>query len=214
MPIPSFPALLGAGALVASGELSLPICVAVTVASSLLADGIWYNIGRARGSKVLNLMCRLSWRPDTCVSKTKNAFSVLGSNTLLFAKFVPGLSTLAPPLAGITQVPFLRFVLYDAAGITIWALVPLVAGAYLQKSFAALETQAFSLISFLPWICGSLILGILVWRYVNRMKYMKTLRTSLLGAINPDELKSLLDQGRDIVVVDVRDEISAKATPR
>ena len=213
VPIPAFPALLGAGALVATGELSLPGCVLVAVISSLLADGIWYGIGRSRGGKVLNLMCKLSWRPDTCVSKTKNAFSALGSNTLLFAKFVPGLSTLAPPLAGITAVPIFRFVLYDSAGIVIWALVPLVAGAYLQKSFAALEEQAYSLIPYLPWICGTLIVGVLIWRYLNRTRYMKALRLNLLEAINPDELKSLLDQGKDLVIIDVRDEISAKAAP-
>jgi membrane protein DedA with SNARE-associated domain/rhodanese-related sulfurtransferase len=213
LPIPAFPALLGAGALVATGELNLPTCLLVAVMASLLADGIWYGIGWARGSKVLNLMCKFSWRPDTCVSKTKNAFSVLGINTLLFAKFIPGLNTLAPPLAGITQVPILRFVLYDSAGIMIWALVPLVAGAYLQKSFAALEEQAYSLIPYLPWICGSLILAVLIWRYVNRARYMNALKTSMLGEISTEELKSLLDAGKDIVVVDVRDEISAKAAP-
>jgi len=214
VPIPAFPALLGAGALVASGEMSLPACVAVAVAAALLADGIWYSVGRARGSKVLNLMCRLSWRPDTCVSKTKNAFSVLGPNALLFAKFVPGLSTLAPPLAGITQVAIPRFVLYDGAGTVIWALIPLVAGTYLQDLFAAWETKAYSLIPYLPWICGSLIVGVLIWRYVNRTKYMQALRISLLhGGIQPEELKSLIDAKQDLVVLDIRDEISAKALP-
>jgi len=213
VPIPAFPALLGAGALVASGEMSLPACVAVAVAAALLADGIWYSVGRARGSKVLNLMCKLSWRPDTCVSKTKNAFSVLGPNTLLFAKFVPGLSTLAPPLAGITQVAIPRFVLYDGAGTVIWALIPLVAGTYLQDVFAALETKAYSLIPYLPWICGSLIVGVLIWRYVNRTQYIQALRTSLLGGMQPEELKALLNAGEDIVVLDIRDEISAKASP-
>jgi membrane protein DedA with SNARE-associated domain/rhodanese-related sulfurtransferase len=213
VPIPAFPALLGAGALVAAGELNLPGCVAAAVLSSLLADGIWYGIGRSRGAKVLNLMCKLSWRPDTCVSKTKNAFSVLGSNTLLFAKFVPGLSTLAPPLAGITQVPLFRFVLYDSAGIVIWALVPLLAGAYLQKSFEALEEQAYSLVPYLPWICGTLIVAVLVWRYINRSRYMKALRESSQSSISTDELKRLLDQDKDVVVLDVRDEVSAKAAP-
>ncbi len=213
VPIPAFPALLGAGALVASGELNLPTCLATAVAASLLADSIWYSVGRARGSKVLNLMCKLSWRPDTCVSKTKNAFSVLGTNTLLFAKFVPGLSTLAPPLAGITQVPIWKFLLFDAAGIMIWALVPLVGGAYLQKSFEAWEEQAYSMIPYLPWICGFLILAVLIWRYINRNRYMKALRANLQSAISPDELKSLLDQGSDVAVVDVRDEVSAKGMP-
>jgi membrane protein DedA with SNARE-associated domain/rhodanese-related sulfurtransferase len=213
VPIPAFPALLGAGALVATGELSLPACLGVALVASLLADGIWYSVGRTKGGKVLNLMCKLSWRPDTCVSKTKNAFSALGINTLLFAKFVPGLSTLAPPLAGITQIPVVKFVLYDGAGIIIWALVPLVGGVYVQKMFVTLETQAYSLIPHLPWICGTLIIAVLAWRYINRTRYMKAIRFSLLGGINPEELKNLLDEDKDITVVDVRDEISAKASP-
>jgi membrane protein DedA with SNARE-associated domain/rhodanese-related sulfurtransferase len=213
LPIPAFPALLGAGALAASGDLSLPVCLLVVVMASLIADGIWYGIGRARGSKVLNLMCKLSWRPDTCVSKTKNAFSVLGINTLLFAKFVPGLNTLAPPLAGITEVPILRFVLYDCGGIIIWALVPLVAGAYLQKSFEAIEDRAYSLVPYLPWICGILILAVLAWRYINRARYMRAMQSTLLGAITAEELQGMIGAGEDVVVVDVRDEISAKATP-
>jgi membrane protein DedA with SNARE-associated domain/rhodanese-related sulfurtransferase len=213
LPIPAFPALLGAGALAASGELSLPLCLLVVVLASLLADGIWYGIGRVRGSKVLNLMCKLSWRPDTCVSKTKNAFSVLGINTLLFAKFVPGLNTLAPPLAGITEVPILRFVLYDCGGIIIWALVPLVAGAYLQKSFEAIESQAYSMIPYLPWICGIIILAVLAWRYISRKRYLTAIQSSMRNAIEAQELKSLIDDDKDVLVIDVRDEISARATP-
>jgi len=213
VPIPAFPALLGAGALITSGELSLPGCLLVAVVASLLADGTWYSIGRARGSKVLNLMCRLSWRPDTCVSKTKNAFSVLGPNTLLFAKFIPGLSTLAPPLAGITQVPILRFVMFDSAGIVIWALVPLVAGAYLQASFESLESRAYSMIPYVPWICGILILVVLAWRYISRKRYLTAVQSSMRNAIEPQELKSMIDDEKDVLVIDVRDEISAKATP-
>ncbi|HEY0256238.1 MAG TPA: VTT domain-containing protein, partial [Candidatus Methylacidiphilales bacterium] len=213
VPIPAFPALLGAGALVASGELSLPGCLAVAVIAALLADVIWYGIGRVRGTKVLNLMCRLSWKPDTCVSKTKTLFFQHGTKTLLFAKFVPGLSTLAPPLAGITQVPVTQFVLYDGVGAIIWALAPLIAGAYLQKSFASLQEQAYSLVPYLPWICGSLIIAVLIWRYLNRSHYMKAIRESLRGGISVDELKALIDQGQDIVVLDVRDKIDAGSNP-
>lgn len=213
VPIPAFPALLAAGALVASGELNLLGCLAVAVAAALVADIIWYGIGRVRGSRVLNLMCLLSWKPDTCVSKTKILFSQHGTKTLLFAKFVPGLSTLAPPLAGITEVPFPRFVLYDGAGTVIWALIPLVVGAYLLKSFLALQTQLYSLLNYLPWICGFLILVVLAWRYSNRSRYLRQLRAGQRKGITVGELKRLLDKGEDVIPVDVRDEINVKAKP-
>ncbi len=105
VPIPAFPALLAAGTLVASGTLSLTGCLIVAVIAGLVADNIWYGIGRAKGTHVLHLMCRLSWKPDGCVGKTKGMFTQHGSKTLVFAKFVPGLSVLAPPLAGSHTCP-------------------------------------------------------------------------------------------------------------
>ncbi len=147
------------------------------------------------------------------MSKTKVLFSNHGTKTLLFSKFVPGLSTLAPPLAGIAQVPFPRFVFYDGLGSLIWALAPLIVGAYLQKSFVALQTQVYSLVPYLPWICGFLILAVLAWRYVNRTRYMKELRESLRGAVDPEELKRRLDRGEDVFVLDVRDPLDARSKP-
>lgn len=213
VPIPAFPALLGAGALVASGDMNLGLCLIVAVASALAADMIWYGIGRVRGGKVLNLMCKLSWRPDTCVTKTKAAFSQHGTKTLLIAKFVPGLSTLTPPLAGITQVPVSRFVFFDATGSLLWAIVPLVAGASLQRSFAMLEAKAYALIPYLPYICGTLIVAVLAWRYIGRQRYMKTLRKELRASFSPEELRRMLTQGRPVTVLDVRDELSLKENP-
>src|SRR5439155_1467411 len=91
------------------------ILVIATVAS-LLADLIWYYLGRQRGSRVLALLCRLSLEPDSCVRRTENLFARHGTRSLLIAKFVPGLSTVAPPLAGIFGVGVARFVLYGGAG--------------------------------------------------------------------------------------------------
>lgn len=214
VPIPAFPALLAAGALVASGDLGLPSCVVVAVCAALLADLIWYGIGRTRGVQVLHLMCRISWKPDTCVSQTKIVFARLGARTLLFSKFVPGLSLLATPLSGITQVPLVAFVLYDGVGATVWALVPLIIGAYLQKSFASLEEQAYSMIPYLPWICGFLIIAVCLWRYIDRSRYLKSMRETLQRGVSIDELKRRLDAGEDLTVLDIRHEVNVQAEPR
>ena len=213
VPFPAFPALLAAGALVPLGTLSLPGCLIVAVIAGLAADNIWYGIGRAKGTHVLHLMCRFSWKPDGCVGRTKILFSDHGSKTLIFAKFVPGLSTLAPPLAGITRVPFTRFIFYDGMGTLLWALPPLLIGAYVQKSFEALESEAFSLMRYLPWICGTMIVAVLAWRYVNRRLYLQALREGLRDGINATELKQMIDQAKDIVLLDIRDEYEAKANP-
>ncbi|MCE0498532.1 MAG: VTT domain-containing protein [Methylacidiphilales bacterium] len=211
VPIPAFPALLAAGALVASGELNLPTCLLTAVLAALPADLIWYGIGKIRGGAVLNLMCRLSWKPDTCVSKTKILFLEHGTKTLIFSKFIPGLSTLAPPLAGMARVPLTRFVAYDGLGSALWALVPLIAGAYLQKSFITLQSQMEAFKGWLPWLCGAAIIAVLVWRYLNRRFYTRELAQGLLAGINVADLKNRLDGDEDLTVIDVRDELSARS---
>jgi len=211
VPIPAFPALLAAGALVASGELNLLACLTTAVVAALLADLIWYGVGIVRGGSVLDLMCRLSWKPDTCVSKTKTLFSQHGTKTLIFSKFIPGLSTLAPPLAGMVQVPLARFIAYDGLGSALWVLVPLVAGAYLQKSLVTLQSQMETFKGCLPWFCGAAIIAVLIWRYINRRLYAKKLAEGLLAGISVSDLKKRLDQDGDLSVIDVRDELSARA---
>jgi rhodanese-related sulfurtransferase len=162
---------------------------------------------------VLNLMCRLSWRPDSCVSNTRSAFSKYGARTLLFSKFVPGLSVLAPPLSGMVRVPLGRFVLYDTAGAAVWAIIPLLAGSYLQKAFMAFEAGVTAWRGVLPWACGGLILAVLLWRYLWRRAYRRDLDRGLAGAIDAPGLRALLDRGDDFTLIDVRDEISARARP-
>jgi membrane protein DedA with SNARE-associated domain/rhodanese-related sulfurtransferase len=213
IPIPAFPALLAAGALVASGALNLAFCVIVAVIAALVADNIWYGIGRVKGLSVLHLMCRLSWKPDVCVGKTKSLFAHHGAKSLIFAKFIPGLSTLAPPLAGITQVPFNRFILYDGMGTLIWAIPPLLAGAYLQKTSEALASRVHPMMPYLPWICLAMVSVVLIWRFLNRRIYLRALRQTMREGIDPEELNRMIDRADDIVVVDIRDEMTARANP-
>jgi membrane protein DedA with SNARE-associated domain/rhodanese-related sulfurtransferase len=213
VPIPAFPALLAAGALVATGSLNLPACLIVAVVAALAADSTWYAIGRLRGNSVLHLMCRLSWKPDVCVGKTKSLFAQHGTKSLIFAKFIPGLSTLAPPLAGISRVPFNRFILYDGMGTVIWAIPPLFFGAYLQEISDALKSKVHPMMPYLPWICVTMIFAVLIWRYFNRRNYLRALHQALSEGIAPEKLKQMIDQADDIVVLDIRDELTAKANP-
>src|SRR5713101_7854818 len=122
LPIPALPMLLAMGALAGAGRLSFAAALALAVAASVSADTIWYWMGRKRGYAVLNLLCRIALEPDSCVRQTENVFSRFGAGSLLFAKFVPGLSTAAPPLAGLFRMPLPRFLLADTAGAAIWVL--------------------------------------------------------------------------------------------
>src|SRR5262245_61651814 len=91
-PVASVPVLLGAGALSADGRLSFTAALALALAACLPADLVWYEMGRRGGYKVLNLLCRISIEPDTCVQRATGAFRRYGMGTLVVSKFVPGLS--------------------------------------------------------------------------------------------------------------------------
>src|SRR4029079_486843 len=101
LPLPAIPVLLAAGALAAHGHLSLALFLAVGICAALAGDLVWYALGRVKGGRVLNFLCRLSLEPDSCVRRTHDVFVRHRARSLLVAKFVPGLSTVAPPLAGI-----------------------------------------------------------------------------------------------------------------
>src|SRR6202171_6580188 len=116
VPVPSLPILLAAGALAGSGQFSFVASLLLSVGASLTADSIWYVLGRVKGIKVLQLLCKISLEPDSCVRRTEGLFSKQGARSLLLAKFLPGLGTVAPPLAGIFHMRAPRFFLFDTAG--------------------------------------------------------------------------------------------------
>src|SRR5262245_57231714 len=128
LPVPSLPLLLAAGASAGAGHLSLFGSLLLCVFAAVFADTIWYELGRAKGIRVLQLLCKISLEPDSCVRRTEGVFSKQGARSLLLAKFVPGLSTVAPPLAGIFHMRARKFFLFDAMGALLWGLSILGAG--------------------------------------------------------------------------------------
>ncbi len=128
LPIPSIPLLLAAGALAGTGRLNLFTALFCCLVAALAADTIWYQLGKRNGIKVLQLLCRISLEPDSCVRRTEGLFEKQGARSLLFAKFLPGLNTVATPLAGIFRMKFRKFLLFDALGILLWAGSFLLAG--------------------------------------------------------------------------------------
>src|SRR5512141_1850510 len=120
LPLPVVPLLLAAGALSATGKFSPLLGLGITVLACLIADTSWFYLGRYRGHRVLNLLCRISLEPDSCVRRTQNVFTRYGLRGLVVAKFVPGLGTVAPPLAGMSGVKVNRFLLADGLGSVLY----------------------------------------------------------------------------------------------
>src|ERR1700682_4828319 len=142
VPVPSLPILLAAGALAGSGQFSFTASLLLSVGASLTADSIWYVLGRVKGIKVLQLLCKISLEPDSCVRRTEGLFSKQGAQSLLVAKFIPGLGTVAPPLAGIFHMRPGRFLLFDGCGALLWASTYLGLGFVFSGEIERIEEAA------------------------------------------------------------------------
>ena len=128
LPVPAVPTLIVAGAMAADGRLPASAVFSLALSACLLGDGVWYLAGRLFGGRVMNLLCRISLTPDSCVNQTQTSFERWGSKVLLVAKFIPGLALVAPPLAGATRMGVIRFFTYSALGGALWVGVALLGG--------------------------------------------------------------------------------------
>src|SRR5437868_3755829 len=128
VPIPALPLLMAAGALSAAGKFNFFMGVLMTAIACLIADTAWFYLGRHRGNRVLGFLCSISLEPDSCVRRTQNVFTRYGLRGIVVAKFVPAMSTIAPPLAGMSGINAGRFLLVDGFGSLLYGTVFLSLG--------------------------------------------------------------------------------------
>lgn len=122
VPVPGAVALVAGGAAVASGVLYGPLAAMLAIFAMLLADCLLYLLGRHTGWTILKFLCRISVDPENCVLSAAESFYKRGRPTLLVAKFIPGVSTMAAPLAGSMKMPFFQFLGVDFLGASLYAL--------------------------------------------------------------------------------------------
>jgi len=202
LPIPSVPLLLGVGAFAGTGRMSVVGALATALAASLPPDLVWYELGRRRGRRVLDVLCRLTLEPDSCIRRTENLFMRQGRWALLVAKFVPGLSTIAPPLAGVVGLARTPFVSLDILGALIWAGTWIAIG-WLSSGAIAPLLELGARVGHWGLAAGALALAAYVaGKLVRRRLFLRSLR---VARIEPRELKERLDAGDpDLVVIDTR----------
>jgi membrane protein DedA with SNARE-associated domain/rhodanese-related sulfurtransferase len=201
LPLPALPWLLAAGALSAQGKFNLGLGLGATVIACLIADAIWFYLGRFRGNQVLALLCRISLEPDSCVRRTQNVFTKYGLRGVLVAKFVPGMSTVAPPLAGMSKTSALRFLSVDGVGALLYGGCLLGFGYFFNRQIDQIAA-AFARIggSALSLLIGLAVLYI-AYRYWQRQRLLHELRMS---RITVAELYAMLDSGKAPVIFDLR----------
>jgi membrane protein DedA with SNARE-associated domain/rhodanese-related sulfurtransferase len=185
LPTPAIPALTVAGALAADGKLSAPELFGVGIAATLIADSVWYAAGRHYGNRVMKVLCRVSLTPESCVSQTQTLFERWGLNALLIANFIPGLATIAPPLAGATGIGWPRFLFLSTLGASLRVGAGLGVGMVfkeqIERILGVLErTGAAAII-----VVGALFVTYIACKWWDRQRFFAKLR---VARINVDEL--------------------------
>lgn len=210
VPLPATPVLLAAGALSAEHQISFPLALLVGIVAALIADTAWFLIGRRYGRHVLRLLCKLSMEPSICVRQTQNSFGRRRAATLVIAKFVPGLSTLAPPVAGENGMALGPFLLFDGIGAALWVGTLLVVG----RCFGDLLNHNPGMLDWAGHFSGALlvlgVLGFFFARVIRRQRFMKKLVDARL---EPAELKRQLDAGEAVFIVDLRHPLELLPDP-
>ncbi|HEX9181161.1 MAG TPA: VTT domain-containing protein [Burkholderiales bacterium] len=200
-PFPAWPLLVVAGALAADGHFSPWTVIAVALLGAAIGDTVWFLAGRRFGHRVLATLCRVSISPDSCVRQTEDFFLRYGASTLLFAKFVPGLSTVAPPLAGAMRFTLGRFLGYAGLGLLVWAGSGVLAGLVFHRQVDALLAVLESVGTFGLVVLGALLAVFIAWKWWERQKVLRMLA---MARITPEELHRLMNEGQEPVILDVR----------
>jgi len=210
LPIPTVPILLALGALAGTGEIDPASGLLIAISASVCADLTWFQLGRWKGARILGVLCGIALEPDSCVSKTRDFFARYGVKSLLVAKFLPGLDTVAPPLAGMAGVRVVPFVFWSAAGAFLWLGTFGGLGYLFSDQLEKLATMAERLGSTFGLAVVALVGLYLAYKYQGRRRVLRSIR---MARITPDELHQMIVSGSPPTILDARSQSALDALP-
>lgn len=210
LPVPALPVVIAAGGLAGTGRLDPFAAVGVVTLAATLGDWAWYELGRKRGIHIVRVLCRISLEPDSCVRSTQGIFARHGPRSLLVAKWIPGLQTVAPPLAGAAGMERTPFFAYAVTGGLLWSGILIGAGYALRDQLGVIGVMLAELGGFAVVLLGSALALYLGSKALQRQRFIRALR----GArISPLELRDKLETSEPVEVVDLRHPIDYAADP-
>jgi membrane protein DedA with SNARE-associated domain/rhodanese-related sulfurtransferase len=210
LPLPAVPFLLAAGALSATGRFSPLLGIGATVVACLAADVTWFYLGRHRGNQVLGLLCRISLEPDSCVRRTQNLFTRYGLRGLLVAKFVPGLSTVAPPLAGMSEMPVVRFLVVDGLGSLFYGGCFVLLGYSFSNQIQEIAAALAGIGGSAESLVAAVVIGYIAFKYWQRQRLLRELR---MARITAEELRRKQEAGEEVIILDLRSSAELEHDP-
>src|SRR5258708_1640943 len=210
VPLPATPWLLAAGALAGAGKMNWVVGLGAAAFGSVVADFIWFYLGRHYGNRVLKLLCRISLEPDSCVRRTQDVFMRYGMRGVVAAKFIPGLSTLAPTMAGSSGMSAPRFFLFDAAGSFLYGGSFILIGVLFSKQLEPVIAAVASLGGSALAVLAGLVALYIGYKYVQRYRLLRELR---MTRITVDELHQMQEAGEALMILDLRSRTELEQDP-
>jgi len=203
LPFPAAIALVAAGAAVAAHALWGPYIVAAAIAALLLGDTAEFWLGRYMGWALLGFLCRVSINPETCILRSAESFYKRGKITLVIAKFIPGVNTMAAPLAGSMKMRFWQFLQLDFVGALLYSLTYLLVG-YVSRDFLAAILRVFHAAG--QAMEAVIIAALLVYAIYRVRQYLKNKTYRVVPRVQVEELARRLasEDASRVQIVDVR----------
>jgi membrane protein DedA with SNARE-associated domain/rhodanese-related sulfurtransferase len=210
-PLPASPLMVVAGSLVVAGQVSLVAVLAVSIVANVLGDGVWFAAGRRYGYRVMRQLCRISLSPDSCVRQGESLVTRWGGSSLIAAKFVPGVSVIAAPMAGALGMSSVRFLSFEVVAALVWTLGFMALGMVFSNQIQLIFDVMASTGSLATVVFVLLLAGLLAVRYWRRQRFLRELHIPRIGV---DELNALMEQGHAPIVIDVRSDASTQVDAR
>jgi membrane protein DedA with SNARE-associated domain/rhodanese-related sulfurtransferase len=210
IPVPILPTALVLAAHTIRDPGDFVLLIAALAIGMLIGNSVWFAAGRRYGRGVLKFLCRFSLTADTCVARTETSFGRWGEWSLVIGRFVPGVSLVAPPLAGAVGMSWRKFIALTLAGCVLYAIVVLGAGLLFRDQIAAV-LHALRALGWQSLAVATVVLAMYIaWRWWRR----RVARAPDLMRISVDELKTLISGGEKPLIVDVRGPTTQKIDPR
>ena len=210
LPIPAVPTMMVAGALAGAGRMSGAGAFAISVLASLVADLVWYWAGRRYGYPVLRFLCRVSLSPDMCVRQTEGIFERWGFFSVVLSKFVPGFSTVAPPIAGALGMPTGAFVVASIASAALWVGAAMATGFVFATQIDFMLTWMAAHFALAGFVVAAIIvayIAVKAWQRWRLARYVSA------AAITIDDLRAALEQEERPFLVDIGSRLAQQSRP-
>jgi membrane protein DedA with SNARE-associated domain len=204
LPVPAFPFLIAAGTASALGAMNLGLVLMTAMLGMLLGDSILYVIGRVSGWWILDFMCRASVNPDTCILRSAESFYKRGRVTLVVAKFIPGISTMSPPLAGSLRMRVGQFLRLDLLGILFYILPFFALGFFFSREVEGILDRVQSIGQIALWLLLFLLIVYAVYRFRNYSRNRLYRQVPRVTAQQLSDRISHPDPSKEILIADAR----------